>query len=802
MQLPSPYVQASIKTADNLRTIAQSALIRDLSCLSLPQINQVVEQVAHMLPAGNVPGVILNGLARLPERHLPPERTKRDLHMLFAGVESFLDKAMYTTLFAGPAAVIWGYQNLLKLAGKDPQDAFPDGTWQFYIEYALRDDTARHTNESHGFQTALDHYRIPLSPADRLAAWTMAAIYTLNQYPHLLNNEWRERTYLSLLKDIATGTPFAAQFTKISREWDNKRPYGRGAEAGAMDYPTYRQDLFDRFLRQASRDLPDDLREIWQRRILEKEQSELPAYQQQMSILATLEPGPYNEERVPIPLQDARIGIIYQGIYWLVPANQPDPEQVRATAAAILAARRETVDPLTVVAGIRRAALPGLLKKLSAPLRGSIDALRSAPILINIDGLQAQSHPARPLARTRQVERGIGSHPITILDLGKTIAFDQSHIFFDGTWGAALAEIMTNEALSWAVYFHQTPASPAHPVFQTVTPRYQRGDQELLNTAPKVTAEACAENESANLKAILALRKLFKQRSDLIQLTVNDLLILFRAFHAATYQPNPEIVLELQALSTRPDTSEAGKAALAALAGARDNPAVLIPIDASQNAPRERLYPLNFEVPLSELDLVGLHQRCLVALDDYRREQSERSAAYQSFDQLQRRYLATLAGFGSVLSKAKEIALRGESASVGTIKMLAYMPPSLQRMLDEIPGRVDVLNDLVKGREVYSNVGAVAPGSTLVRFITAKDDNEKKTLAWGVLTDASGIMRISLRDFRSHVGLLFAAGCGRIADRLAQDYLDAYVRGLNLFVRELQRITMASRETRLVNRGE
>jgi hypothetical protein len=70
---------------------------------------------------------------------------------------------------------------------------------------------------------------------------------------------------------------------------------------------------------------------------------------------------------------------------------------------------------------------------------------------------------------------------------------------------------------------------------------------------------------------------------------------------------------------------------------------------------------------------------------------------------------------------------------VGSIKLLAYMPAPLQRLLDNIPGRFDVLNDIIKGREVFSNVGAVAKTSTLTRFITAKDDNDKKTLAWGVI---------------------------------------------------------------------
>jgi hypothetical protein len=144
------------------------------------------------------------------------------------------------------------------------------------------------------------------------------------------------------------------------------------------------------------------------------------------------------------------------------------------------------------------------------------------------------------------------------------------------------------------------------------------------------------------------------------------------------------------------------------------------------------------------------------------------------------------------MSRAKQIALTGESASVGTIKLLAHMPQPLQRLLDKIPGRIDVLNDLIKGREVLSNVGRVAPTSTLTRFATAKDDNDKKTLAWSILTDANSVMQLTLRDFRPHVGQLIAIGLADTAKRLAQDYVDAYARGLNRYIRELQHITLAS----------
>jgi hypothetical protein len=115
-----------------------------------------------------------------------------------------------------------------------------------------------------------------------------------------------------------------------------------------------------------------------------------------------------------------------------------------------------------------------------------------------------------------------------------------------------------------------------------------------------------------------------------------------------------------------------------------------------------------------------------------------------------------------------------------------------------VPEQFDILNDLIKGREVISNVGAVVPSSTLTRFITAKDDNAKKTLAWGIITDADNVMRITLRDFRPHVSLLEKIGRKDLAMRVSLDYLDAYAHGLNKYIADLQQITQASRETQLV----
>src|SRR5688572_3036428 len=118
--------RASIETKEELTKVARQ--MRELSHLTLPEIDAVVEMVARVIPAGNVPGVILSGLARLPGRRVPDSIVRRDVNLIFKGLEYTLDRVVYTAVFAGPAMVIWGYQNLLRLAGKDPIDSFPEGT--------------------------------------------------------------------------------------------------------------------------------------------------------------------------------------------------------------------------------------------------------------------------------------------------------------------------------------------------------------------------------------------------------------------------------------------------------------------------------------------------------------------------------------------------------------------------------------------------------------------------------------------------------------------------------------------------
>ncbi len=807
MAAQADYQQATAKTADDLKSVAHSTLIRDLTELTLPEIDRLVDLIAQMVPAGNIPGLILNGLARLAGRGPTPQEARRDVNRLMQGVEHMLDHVVFATVFIGPAAVLWSYQQMLSIVGKSPATAFPEGVWQFYADYALREDTARHCNETHGFDTLLDKHDLRLDQADRITAWVMAALHMLHAYDTLLANEWRERVVLKTLQDVTADTPDAAHYATLYRAWEKQRPFGRGPDSDPKEtYPAYRRAKFDAYVAIHTRDLPRKLRRAWEKQLKAAAARDLPAYQQQMSIISHLEPEHYGETRVPHDLRDTHIGLIIDDHYYLIPAcdpsarglHPPHVNDLRVQIAALLAEPDQPpAESLQPLATRQRRALATILPRLNKDIQAELAHLQTAPILLNFNaGIPWQV----PLSNLRQNERGIGHHALTIFDTSETFVFDQSHIFFDGAWGAGFAEIMTQEATAWAVFLHdQSTAAartPKNSLIQPLTFHFRARDHKLIDAAPGVTPHVSAESNRIDVGAMLALRRSFTARSQSLRLTINDLLILYRAIHALTYQPDPSIVADLKRRSRTKATRPAYEAALDTL---EPHPAsILMPVDASQYNPRDRLYPMTFDVPLAELDLLGLHQRTLAALDAYeqallsKRAVRKQALIFEQFTALRLDYLAALAGFGEVMRAAKARGSLGDSASVSTIKLLAHLPKPLQRLLDEIPNRFDILNDMIKGREVFSNVGAVVPSSTLTRFATAKDDNQNKTLVWGILTDATGTLVVSLRDFRSYVAGLLALDQLELAERIAEDYLNAYVRGTNQFISDLSRIVLAS----------
>ena len=82
-----------------------------------------------------------------------------------------------------------------------------------------------------------------------------------------------------------------------------------------------------------------------------------------------------------------------------------------------------------------------------------------------------------------------------------------------------LAEITTNEALSWAVYLNMLSTAPAGALklYEDLSFTASTEDIQLLNSAPLVSQEASAENNKVDVKACLALRGYFNERSDLLK---------------------------------------------------------------------------------------------------------------------------------------------------------------------------------------------------------------------------------------------------------------------------------------------
>lgn len=782
-QVENQLQQATVATVARLRQVFTDPQIRGLSRLPLPEIERISEEIAQTVPAGNVPGMILNALAKLDKREISPNESQKYIQLLFRGIQTTVGRMVYSALFVPPAAVIHGYQQLLRLSGKDLNAAFPDGTWQFYLEFALREDSARHTNETIGFHTQMPHLR----PEDTLAAWLMTSVQFLKSLPTILENEWRERILTKIMVEVGKGrVP-----VDIYARWEKIRPFGR-EKITEEDFPQYRRKKFDEFIVPYIRSLDEVGKRELSIAFKTASENDLASYQYQLSWLAYLDPNGYNETRTHYPMNEAYIGVIRHGRYHLIPVDVLLRPQMAHTAAQTILHIPPTpmlpmVDEVFVISP--RPTHQLLADQLDPITQKELAMLKRTPIIINWDERDSR----QSLTWIRRGKRGCGDHPLTIFRTQDSFIFDQSHIFFDGAWGAAVSEMMTREAVNWGSYFNAVnPQSALAPKLNIQSLALKQNPQfSKLAQKSRLSDETGAENHEVRLSAIQNLRQLLIQRLG-ARVTVNDLMIIYRGFHALNYKPSEQMMYILNLLKTNRDPryKQAYKLAmeqLEALSG--KNPAMLLPIDASRNNPKERLFPTTFRNPMTDLHI--MHQRTLDLLRAYyMASQREKMTTYRNFNDQRVHYLGIIGGLGALLARYREIALSGKSSSTAGIQMLGYIPPALQKLLNMLPSRFDVLNEILKGEEVFSNLGRVAKGSTLRRFITAKDDNKQKTLAWGVITDDNNVIHLSLRDFRPHVTALHELDLYDFARYMTQDYLDSYAHGLNTFIAELIQIVV------------
>lgn len=775
----------------------------------------------------------------LKARRVPPRSGVKPLKHRLADLG---DMVLYFLLIVVSATVLDTFQTLRTWITGEPRE-FPRGFWQFYLHWGLREDLGHFTNETIGY-----HRDRPTeaSELDDVTAWVMAVIQFLWGYEELMGVVWDEWVSLRRLAQAAQKAGFGddPRFYRLTRQWEVTRRY-RAPLNGT--YAEIRLADFKQFLQPLKRALFEEAEVVLDLTLSEEDKAKRASFQRQMSLFARLKPGRYMDRKIPIPLWDACIGLVINGQYHLINVVVHDengtqvvygqggttwplqfhngrpvtPEgdlleshggqlyrvkdgkwvgyldiapvsHVKWQIKQMLEnAPQESSNPDQAVdlllAETPRKSQAELRRLLSEETQESIRQLRRAPVIINWDEQRPRD---RPLAQLRRAHRGIGDHALTIMRTESSILFDQSHIFFDGTWSLAVAEVLTTAAIQWCKRCSTITPGEITPV----EPLHLEASDEFLKEAyakrqpPEISAETTIWDA---IPQISRLRKLLAERG--MRLTVNDLLVITRIFHAAHYSPYAKVEEEIGALKEHartPVEKRAAKAIDRSLDRGRFiNPALYIPVDASPQEPHQRIYPDNFRILLEPRGKDKMMDNLVWVWDDtweaYQRfrkfdpaDTPDGIAAFKEFEKYRHTLLSSLANFAIILAANKAVAMRGQSMTIAVAKLLLHLPIWAQKFLNSFPEKFPAMNEVIKGDEVYSNVGRVAPGSSLTRFITAKDDGNTKALAWGVMTDDEDRLFVTMRDFRPHVKPLVQAGRIDLAHQMAQDYVVAYTSDL------------------------
>jgi hypothetical protein len=787
--------QATQLTATSLRKLITSTSVHTEvpSHISVERRDELIDLISEILPAGNVVGFVLSGILHMKARQPNPTEARTHLSSLFKGVAIMRNNAFYRMMFAGPATVLVGYNLLLQLGGARIEDFLPDGAWQFYLEFGLREDAARHCNETIGFQTVTKALRPAPQEAEELAAWILAVMWLLRDYDYLIANVWEENVRLSAIEEH-TG------LIGLHRAWEARRPFMLPPNQDALTLSAYRRQQFDEFCQTHLRQVGSA-----QRRQFEQHWSDPPQqtirskalehYRQQLSIRSTLEPGDHSDQRVRISSSAQQIGVVFNDMYHLIPfidpANPAAPAIIYKQSQQILAGAPipEAAQVDRLLARAPRASQADLRRQLGAEQQTILAEFQRMPVIVNWDLRDG----AMPLSLIRQGRRGIGDHPLTIFRTSRSMVFDFSHIYFDGPWAMETAEMLTNEAVRRVQQRDTIRTSVGRaPDVRTISlrssPKFERAVRKLSLATNHISGEA-----AASLVNTVDLRRILSERTrPSVRLTVNDLLVLHRTCFNQQYRPSAAVEQALQQLRRVPETRQLARDVDDLFVSIREsNPSLLIPIDATRRNPRDRIFPSTFRSPLP--DFYRLHQDVYQLQLNTARERFRKSAASDNFHKLRAEYLGTLNIFADIMKRYRQIALQGQSMSTTAIRLIAGLPGAMQRVVDGLPGRFSFINEAIKGEEVFSNVGRVTTGSSLTRFASAKDDNDKKVLVWGIMTDDSGVLHITLRDFRPAVVALSEAGHDAVAQLLTQDFVSAYVSSYTEFIDQILAVVRAPR---------
>ncbi len=345
----STYKRQVQQTLQTLDVIDDASLV-GLTTLGVREIKALKQEIAEIFPASNLPAFLLQGLIQIEDRIVRQEQINDDLTALFRSTKQI---GLYSIL-AAPALVIHGYQRILALAGKDTDQAFPHGHWQFYTECCLREDMARYCVEIQGFQKTLPHAK----DVEAATCWVYTAMCTLLAYDDLLENEWEERRFFRSLHDVLEEKASKEQGRRpksprkavdeydqavaervqtlyrayhlehVATNWGNQRPYSGKPKTNISlhDFVAYRRACFQAYLQKALSALPSDLRDVVDVHHANHKAEYLLRYQDQMTIVTTLTPDTYKDHRAPLALHRASIALVVGGNYYVLNPFARDKE--------------------------------------------------------------------------------------------------------------------------------------------------------------------------------------------------------------------------------------------------------------------------------------------------------------------------------------------------------------------------------------------------------------------------------------------------------------------------------------------
>jgi hypothetical protein len=241
-------VESSLASLGQLDDVA----LHELSRLTAQEVTRLRREIAGAGQTAGLSGFLRHGLMRFQARNVTQERSERSLSAVLRGLNLVPQNLLGAVVAAPTTVALAGYQRMMRLIGRNAEDAFPDGTWQFYLEFNLREDAARHANETVAFQRSLP----PGVPeAVQGAAWGAAVARLVLGYDELLALIWQEYASLRLLREIDETLG-----RRTLAVWGHYRPYTRPV---GESYNAYRRRMFRAMLAEHLAGLAPQARQQW-----------------------------------------------------------------------------------------------------------------------------------------------------------------------------------------------------------------------------------------------------------------------------------------------------------------------------------------------------------------------------------------------------------------------------------------------------------------------------------------------------------------------------------------------------------